>query len=373
MAKGAPGTDSIDLQIKELEDRISNTAYNKKTQHAIGMYKAKLAALKRKKEERVSSGTGRSEHGWTVKKSGDATVVLLGFPSVGKSSLLNALTNAESEVGAYSFTTLSCIPGDLEYKGAKIQILDVPGVVQGAAAGTGRGKEVLQVLRTADLVLILVDVFFPDHLPVLEREIYNTYVRLNQKRPDVRIKKTTKGGVRMGSTIQLSHLNENLVRDILKQFRMMNAEVLIRDDITVDQFIDVVEGNRVYVPAIKALNKIDMTTPEEVERVSGIVEPDIKISAATGKNLDELKELIFQKCELMPVYCKEVGEKADLEEPLIMRKGDTIHRMCEKLHKDFVKKFKFARVWGKSAKFPGQKLSLKHRLAKDDVVELHIR
>lgn len=358
-------------QIKELEERIAKTKYNKKTQHAIGLYKAKLAALKEKQEKR--SGTGKSDHGWTVRKSGDASVVLLGFPSVGKSSLLNAITNANSEVGSYAFTTLDCIPGDLEYKGSKIQILDVPGIVRGAAAGTGRGKEVLQVIRNADLIVLLIDVFFPEHLDVLLKEVFDTYVRLDQKRPDVRIKKTTKGGVSVGTTVPLSHLTNDTIRGILKEFRISNADVLLREDINADQLIDIVEGNRVYVPSLRVLNKIDMVDEEHLEKIKAEVNPDICISASGGVNLDELKEQIFQKLELMPVYCKEAGNKADLDEPLILRKGDTIRDMCRKLHKDFEKKFRFARVWGESAKFPGQKLSLKHELSHEDIVEIHVR
>ena len=110
-------------QIKELQDELRKTKYNKATQGHIGIVKAKIAQLKQKQESRVSKKTGRSEHGYSVRKSGDGTVLLLGFPSAGKSTLLNKLTDAKSEVAAYSFTTLSVVPGVMEYKQAKIQIL----------------------------------------------------------------------------------------------------------------------------------------------------------------------------------------------------------------------------------------------------------
>ena len=83
--------------------------------------------------------------------------MLVGFPSVGKSTLLNNITNAESKVGAYQFTTLDIVPGVMEHKNAKIQVFDIPGIITGASSGKGRGKEILSVARTADLILVVLD------------------------------------------------------------------------------------------------------------------------------------------------------------------------------------------------------------------------
>jgi len=143
-------------QIEEIEKEIRKTQYNKATQHHIGLLKAKIARLKDKAEVRAKSG--KKGEGYSVRKEGDATIIMLGYPSVGKSTLLNALTNAESEVADYEFTTLDVIPGAMNIYGARIQLFDVPGIVEGAASGRGRGKEVLAVLRSADLCLLIVDV-----------------------------------------------------------------------------------------------------------------------------------------------------------------------------------------------------------------------
>ena len=133
---------TIDEQIKSLEEEISKTKYNKATQGHIGKLKAKIAALREKKEKAQahakSSGGGP---GFEVKKSGDASVALVGFPSVGKSSLICQLTDVESEAGNFAFTTLTCIPGVLHHRGATIQILDLPGLIKGAAEGKGRGPK----------------------------------------------------------------------------------------------------------------------------------------------------------------------------------------------------------------------------------------
>jgi len=357
-------------KIKELEEELKKTPYNKRTQHHIGLVKAKIAALKERDVQR-QKGKGKSE-GYTVRKSGDATVIMLGFPSVGKSTLLNALTNAKSPVGAYDFTTLDVIPGDLEYKGAKIQILDVPGVVRGAASGRGRGKEVLSVLRSADLVMIIVDALNPVTHGVLLAEAYEANLRLNKKAPDVRITKTAYGGIRVGKTVTLPDLNDRTIKAILNEFKISNADILIRTKIDADELIDVIEKNKKYVPAITVLNKIDLLEKEELEKVKRLVKPNICISANKKTNIENLKESIFSSLTFIRIYCKEAGKKADLEVPLILMDGATIETMCRKLHKDFVEKFKFARVWGRSAKFPGQRLMLKHRLKDQDVVELHM-
>ena len=364
--------DSISEKIKELEELISKTKYNKRTQRAIGLYKAQLARLKEKQAAR--STRGKKGEGYAVRKTGDGTVVLLGFPSVGKSTLLNALTNSDSKIAAYAFTTLNVIPGTLEYNHAKIQILDVPGVVHGAAAGTGRGKEVLAIVRNTDLILIMVEVFHPRHYKALLKEIYDTGVRINQKFPDVKIEKTSRGGINIGSTIKLTKIDKKNVEDILKEFKVNNANIVIRENIDIDQLIDVVEGNKQYIPSIVVLNKIDMIGKEQLEKVKEKIMPDLCISADKGINIGELKDLIFKKLNLIRIYLKEYNKKADMEEPMIMWENSTLKDLCLKLHKDFVIKFKFAKVWGPSSKFPGQKIvKLGHKLLDKDIIELRLK
>lgn len=367
------GRQLLSQKIKELEDQISKTKYNKKTQHAIGLMKAQLAGLKQK----LQAGSGKKgvvDQGYAIKKSGDATVVLLGFPSTGKSTLLNNLTNAKSEVAAYAFTTLTVIPGLLNYKRAKIQILDVPGVVEGAAKGTGRGKEVLQVIRNADLILMLIDALKPQQKKLLEGEVLESNIRVNAVKPDIRITKTAKDGIRIGRTVTTPELDDETIKGILNQFKIVNANVLIRDGVNADQFIDVVEGNKLYTPAIVVVNKTDLLTEDQLDRLKEYLNPDLCISAERKEHLEELKELIYQKLNLIRLYLKEVNRKPDMEEPMIMKHGSSLRDVCLRLHHDFVDKFKFARIWGKSVKFDGQKvLRLDHKLEDGDILEIHIK
>jgi len=357
-------------QIKELEKELSSTKYNKATQGHFAIVKAKLAMLKEKQASR--SKTGRSDYGYTVRKSGDATVLLLGFPSTGKSTILNKLTGAESEVAAYEFTTLSVIPGVMEYKQAKIQILDVPGIVSGAASGRGRGKEVLAVIRNADMVLIIVDVTHPEQHQALLKEVWESGIRLNKSRPEVYIKKTARGGIQIGKTVPLEISNDTICR-VLREFKINNANVLIRSPIEVDDLIDCIEGSKKYMPAITCLSKADLISSEQVQKVMTAIKADVAISAETGFNLDRLKELIFDRLNFIRIYMKEPKKEADMQVPMILPRGSTIGDACNKLHRDFIGKFKFSRVWGTSTKFPGQRLMLSHTLHDGDILELHLR
>lgn len=353
-------------EIERLEAELRDTKYNKRTQHHIGLVKAKIAKLKERESARGSGGKGE---GFAVRKSGNATVALLGFPSVGKSTLLSAITGAESKVGAYAFTTVTVVPGMLEYKGAHIQILDLPGIISGAARGSGRGREVLSALRQADLILFVLDpTDRPERqLEILKRELHDAHVRLGRRGPDVKLEQDTKGGITVYKTVKLD-MTDDTIEDILREFRMMNSTIIIRDRIDVDQLIDVIEGNKVYIESAVVANKIDLATAPQKRHAKRMC--DLAISASTGEGVEELKELIFSRIGFYRIYLKEVGKDADMDEPLIIRGPCTIEDVCRKLHRDFVDKFRYAKVWGPSAKFPAQKVSIEHELRDEDVVEI---
>jgi len=362
---------TIEEQIREIEEEISSTDYNKATQQHIGRLKAKLARLREALDKRRSAG--RAGYGYGVRKSGNATVALVGFPSVGKSTILNRLTDAESEVGSYHFTTLDVIPGILHHRGAKIQMLDLPGLIKDASKGKGRGREVLSVVRSADLIILIIDVF-ETNLPLLVRELEASGLRLNQEPPDVVITKRERGGVSVQSTVELTHIDEEMARTIVSEYGYINAEVVIREDITDDQLIDVLTGNRVYTRAIAVLNKVDLLDDWGVQEIVGRHREwsPIPISAERGIGLDQLKDRIFEALELIRVYMRPQGEEPDLEEPLVVRRGSTVGDICDHLHRSFRPSFRYANVWGRSAKFPGQMVGLDHMLEDGDILTVVI-
>ena len=367
----------LEEEIEEIEQEIRETPYNKSTEAHIGRLKAKLAEKKEKLEAQQSGSGGGS--GYAVQKTGDATVALVGFPSVGKSTLLNALTNAESEVAAYEFTTLEVNPGMLDYRGASIQLLDVPGLIEGAAGGRGRGREVLSVVRAADLVLFVVSPFEPERYGRLAVELYENKVRLDQSRPKVSVTKTGRGGIRLTAPKDLS-LDESTVKEVLREHGVVNADVAIREDLDVDRLIDGVMDNRVYLPSIVAMNKVDLVDAEFAAEARATladhgVYPDevVGISAESGAGLDELKARLWGALGLVRVYMDKPGRGVDYEEPLVLTEGNTVGDACEKLGGTFREGFRFARVTGPSAKHDEQQVGLDHELADEDVLRIVTR
>lgn len=353
-------------KLAELEAELARTQKNKATEFHIGILKAKIAKLKREMISPSKSG-GAKAGGFDVRKTGDSTVVFIGLPSVGKSTLLNRLTGSKSEVASYAFTTLTCIPGMLDYKGAKIQLLDLPGIIIGASEGKGRGKEVLAVARSADLVLLVLDVFQPDAYDAIIRELENMGIRVNQHKPDVVVTKKLKGGVNVVSTVKLTKIDKRMIVGVLGEYGIHNADVVLREDINSDQFIDIIVGNRKYIRALTILNKIDLVTQEYIKTLKFKFVP---VSAEKDKNIEDLKEEIYRELDLIRIYTKPRMGEADLSEPLMVRRGSTVRDVCEKLSEDLLVNFKFAVVWGKSAKFNGQKLGLDHTLADGDIIHI---
>jgi len=359
---------SIDDRIGEIEEEIQKTSYNKASQHHIGKLKAKLAQLREKQLK--SSGKGGGS-GFSVKKSGDATVVLVGYPSVGKSTLLNKLTNAESRVADFEFTTLTTIPGMMDYDGLKIQLLDLPGIISGAAGGKGRGKEVLSAARNANLCLILEDVIETERIQGILDELYNVGFRLNKKPVNVSIEKTVRGGVNVITTIKNPRLTHETVRSVLNAYGIHNANVTLNEDVNEDGLIDALSKNRIYVPMIIALNKIDQSNSKIIEarrRKFGV--DCVVISAEKEIGLTELRKKMVEKLGLIRVYLKPQNRKPDYSEPMILPVGSTVGGLCNKMHSRMKFYFRYAMVWGKSVKHEGQRVGLTHKFADKDVVTI---
>ena len=361
-------------KIKQIEDEIAKTQVNKNTNHHLGILRAKIAKLKREQEDARNKGKSSSTGGYDVKKSGDGTVAIVGLPNVGKSTLLNQLTNSKSKVGSYKFTTLTVVPGIMEYKGAAIQILDLPGIIEQAAKGRGLGKRILSVARNADLILLMIDVFQPEVHPLLRKELMGMGIRPDEEPPETIIEKTRIGGVAVTNLVDITKISHKLVKDILHVYKIHNARVIIREDISVDQLIDIILGNRSYVGTLTALNKVDLVNKGYVKEIEDRLKCKfIPISADANLNLDTLKEQIYQRLDFIRIYLRPKGGHADKVEPLIMKNGSSVLDVCNKLHREMKKELRYARIWGNSVKFGGQRVGLAHSLMDEDILTIFTR
>ncbi len=341
---------TITQQIEEIEQVLRKTPHHKATNGFIGAMRAKIARLKDKELETSSKGGGGV--GYAVKKQGHATTILIGPPSAGKSTLLNLLTNAESKVAPYAFTTVSVIPGMLKYRQAYIQILDVPGLIEGASIGKGRGKEVLSVARGADLLIIMTDPKRLNFFETLTKELYGAGIRINKKRPDIRIEKLLSGGITIRSNFK-QDFDQETVKNVAGEFGIKNAIITLKEKVTIDELVDVFTTRITYKKAIFVVNKAD-TIKNKFTRSQDY----IYISAEDNKGVEDLKEIIWNKLDLVTIYLVEKDKKPSKENPIIMKHNDTLDSVALKIGSEFRQGINLAKIWGSGAKFDGQEVPL---------------
>jgi len=307
-----------------------------------------------------------------VKRTGDARIGFVGFPSVGKSTLLTKLTGTFSLAAEYEFTTVTTVPGVLKYKGAKLQMLDLPGIIEGAYDGRGKGRQVIAVARTCDVIMVILDALRPlSHKKIIERELEKCGLRLNKRPPPIVFKKRDKGGINFSSSVENSgDLDIETVRAICAVNKINSADIRIDGPVTEDELIDVIEGNRIYVPCIYVLNKIDQITIEELDILSEL--PDVvPISAYNEWNLDDLLEKLWDRLDFLRIYTKPKGIIPDFNEPVILFKSKrTVKDFCDHIHRNIVNELKHAIVWGSSVKHVPQRVGKDHQLEDEDVVQI---
>lgn len=360
-------------KIKAIEDEMARTQKNKATSFHLGQLKAKLAKLRRELlQDSCSRGEGGGGVGFDISRTGVASVGFVGFPSVGKSTLLSKLTGTESEAAEYEFTTLVTVPGVIRYKGTKIQMLDLPGIIDGAKDGRGRGRQVIAVARTCNMLFIILDVNKPlQHKNIIEKELEGVGIRLNKQPPDITVKRKEKGGISITNTVPLTHLDHDEVRAVMNEYRINSAEISFKCDANVEDLIDVLEAPaRRYIPAIYVLNKIDSLYLEEMELLYRIPNA-VPISSSKEWNFNELLHAMWEKLNLVRVYTKRKGFMPDFKDPIVLRSSYcTVKDFCNQIHRSLIDEFKSALVYGTSVKHQPQYVGLSHVLEDEDVVSI---
>uniref|UniRef100_A0A2I3GZU1 OBG-type G domain-containing protein n=1 Tax=Nomascus leucogenys TaxID=61853 RepID=A0A2I3GZU1_NOMLE len=262
------------------------------------------------------------------------------------------LAGVYSEVAAYEFTTLTNVPGVIRYKSAKIQLLDLPGIIEDAKDGKGRGHQVIAVGRNCNLILIVLDILKPlGHKKIIENELEGSGIHLNSNH--------RQGRHYLTATCPQSELDAETVKGILAEYKIHNANVTLRSNAAADDLIDVVEGNRVYIPCIYVLNKIDQISIEELDSIYKVPHC-VPIAAHHHWNFDDLLEKIWYYLKLVRIYTKPKGYTS----PVVLPYSRTT------IHKNLIKQFKYALVWGLSVKHNPQKVGKDHTLEDKDVIQI---
>uniref|UniRef100_A0AC34FI17 Developmentally regulated GTP binding protein 1 n=1 Tax=Panagrolaimus sp. ES5 TaxID=591445 RepID=A0AC34FI17_9BILA len=301
---------SILAKIQEIENEMAKTQKNKATMGHLGLLKARLAKLRRELITPKSGGGGPAGEGFDVAKTG-------------------------------------------------------------AKDGKGRGKQVIAVARTCSMIFLVLDVEKPiAHKKLIEYELEGFGIRLNKGPPPISFKKKEKGGLNLTTLVPQSELDLETVKTILSEYKIHNADITLKGDCTTEELIDVIEGNRIYMPAIYVLNKIDSITIEELDVISKIPHC-VPISAHHKWNFDELLEKMWEYLDLVRVYTKPKGQMPDYSSPIVLsREKCTVEDFCMKIHKSLAKDFKHAVVWGKSVKYNPQRVGKDHVLMDEDIVQI---
>ena len=184
-------------RIELLEVYISLVPKHKGVEKHLRQCKITLSKLKAEQEQEKSLKRGTGEK-WMVPKDGDVQIAVAGFPSSGKSSFFNFLVGKDVfEVGNYPFTTIKPDVATTHAKGAIIQVVDLPALVDGSAEGQASGQKVFAQIRNADLVTIVIDLSSDplEQLETLLEEFKKARIKLNETKSKIKLEKSTGIGI----------------------------------------------------------------------------------------------------------------------------------------------------------------------------------
>lgn len=303
-------------KLAALDDLIASVPKHKGTDKLRADLRRRASQLNKEALALKKSKKGGRDSLYNIQREGAAQLALVGFPNTGKSSLLACLTNAQPVIADYPLSTALPLPGMMPFEDIHIQLVDLPPIGNDSTDGWVSG-----ILRTTDALLLVLDL---------------------GDEPD------TQAAL------------------ILEQVGRWNINVTGRD----------VEGRPgLYKRALIVANKKDLPGADEsvevLKRKWGATLPVIAVSVHRKENLEELKRAIFDVSGIIRVYSKPPGKEPDYSLPFTIRSGSTVIELAERIHKDFLTKLKYARIWG-SARFEGQKVEKNHVLRDGDVVELHV-
>ena len=335
-------------KIKALQEFLSAVPKHKGTENLVYWAKRRLAELKEEAEleKRKSSSLGKGLQFFVVKE-GAGQIVLIGNNEL-KNKLMRVLTNVKTDPKDLP------VPGMMQYNDVKIQLINPPPIIFEAKALVGK---VIGLVKNADSLLIVIK--NKEEFMNIKDFLENNGVYLRKPRGKVIIDRSRHGrdGIRIVVLGKLIDTNENEVRNYLESFGIKNALVKIMGEVSLDDI-----EKEVFEAAVYKLGVVATVEPFEL--------PDI--SVVNINDIGKLKEALFKSLDIIRIYTKEPGEKPT-SEPLAVKRGTTVIEVARKLHNELAENFKYARVWGKSVKFPGQKVGPDYVLEDGDIIEIHTK
>lgn len=355
-------------KLKALQEYLSAIPKHKGTENLVREVRRKIARLRKEIEEERKKSRGKAP-GFAIRKEGDIQLVLLGFPNSGKSSIVKVLTGAKTEINERPFTTLKPVPGALIHKGVIIQLIDAPSLMED---GSSWNKKILLLARNADGLLIVLDAVNKPRgqlikiLSILKRS------RISIIKPScvVEFKRGPYSSPVIVINGKLKDCTIEDVRKMLIDYSLNNVKVTIWGEGTLSEIEEQLSGVILYKPTIILLNKSDLikTIIDFSDIAPGV--PVLYTSTLLRHGFKELGELILNTMDLIRVYTKEPFKKEPSERPLIIKRGATVMDVAEKIHRDLIKRFRYAKIWGKSVKYPGTKVGIDHVLEDGDIIEI---
>jgi len=340
--------------------------------------KTKLSKLRYALEsERTRKAVGTGKTPYDMKRAGVAQVVILGLTQSGKSSLLRAITNAKVAVGDHPYSTLQPVVGMMDYEDIQIGIVEAPALMEKAAEGRAWGPQVLGLARNSDGILLLLDANQDPEgqLRILLNELESVGIYpLKGALPRIEVDATEAGGIKVfcAKSFQgdLSRLPEVAAGEGVR-----NAVIRILEAATEEDVRRAVSERIIYKPFLAVLNKSDLIYPEGLDETVTNIGSKLKtisVSAKTGENIATLKREIFSFLQIIRVYPRRPGQTQP-DKPLILKQDAKVSDAAAKIHTHFWRNFKFAKIWGPSAKYPREKIGIDFTLKDRDLIEIYIR
>ena len=365
-------------KIKALEEFLSAVPKHKGTANLRLWATRRLAELREEIEIRRRKRAGRGPR-FFIEKEGAAQVIVVGPPNTGKSSIVSILTGAKTKIADYPYSTIEPVPGMYKFKDVLFQLIDTPPL--SPSSRSGLNSRVIGLIRNADAIMIIMDINGDpiDDFEKIYDELSSHGILLHKPRGRVVIERQRSGklGIRVALMGRLLDCTPDDIRKLLESYRINNALVKIYGDVTLDDVEQAVFESRLYKPSIIVINKADLDLKEALTkgRLLKKMNPDIPVIVASAKwrkGFEKLGEILFNELELIRIYTKQPNGQVS-DKPLILKKGSTVLDVAKSIHKKFVENFLYAKIWGPSAKYPGERVGLDHILHDGDIVEIHIR